>query len=143
MIRPIGTKNVGMFERFANGCFYSKMKNDTHLKKSCYCLPHCNAKIYQTSHEQIPLDLTKVCESFPDLTARKNFMQLKFLNFKRFIDEFDKKWTDFKLINGYEDLYDCKSDAMKTLFSKDVVIIEIHLMDKFYNKGKFTLHVIL
>ena len=104
MIRPNGSDHVPMCERYGNGCFYSKMKNDTHAKKHCYCLPQCNTKIYQqSSAEKIPLDMAQVCREFPDLTERMAFMQLGFQDFKFYFDEYSKSL--YEPIKGSWDYY--------------------------------------
>ena len=87
------------------------MKNDTHAKKNCYCLPQCNTKIYQqSSTEKIPLDMAQVCREFPDLTERMSFMQLGFQDFKFYFDEYSKllygsvkgSWDDYQSIKNEE-----------------------------------------
>ena len=167
MIRPNGTDHIPMCERYGNGCFYYKMKNVTHVKKSCYCLPQCNSKIYQQSSvEKVPLDMAQICKEFPDLSERMTFMQLKYQDFEFYFDEYSKldylstegeaSWQWFtgirnfygpfsepiwKLINmdqavpNRQSFYQCDSDYMKNLFAKDVVVIEIQMMDQSYQKG--------
>ena len=60
MIRHDDVENIHMCDRFSNNCFQTKMKNTTHAKKSCFCLPKCNAIHFTQSEEKILLDINNI-----------------------------------------------------------------------------------
>ena len=60
MIRNDDVEKVHMCDRFSNNCFQTKMKNTTHAKKSCFCLPKCDAIHFTQSEEKIPLDINNI-----------------------------------------------------------------------------------
>ena len=170
MLRPNDTENMNICDRFSNDCFHSKMKNFTHAKKSCHCLPTCNTIHFTYAIEKAPINIHEICHDFDHIGARKTFQQLKLKDWKMLlnmstgnrafthflrsrnqsrIEKFTRDIQFGNIFNNNNDTLEAENEdedneigtgtlfneqICNQLFSKDVSIIEIQLIDKSYKK---------